>query len=211
MLRFTAQSGITQELQLPERILRKMIKEITNSIYPLSQNSISEIESWVQIENYKKRENFIRKGRQDLKEYFLLEGVCKSYLTNPEGEEITISFFKEKSIISPYTTRTQENISILNFQALTDVKLATINAHEFERMMINNLEIRNFANTVLRNELAQKVEKEIALASLTAKERLLKFRERFPILENLIPHTDIASYLGITNISLSRLRGDLAR
>ena len=42
-----------------------------------------------------------------------------------------------------------------------------------------------------------------------AKERLIEFRNKYKILENLIPHTDIASYLGITNISLSRLRKDL--
>ena len=86
-----------------------------------------------------------------------------------------------------------------------------MNAYEFEELMINNLEIRRFGNAVLRNELTRKVDKEIGLASLTAKERLLKFREQYPMLENLIPHTDIASYLGITNISLSRLRRDLAR
>jgi len=188
-----------------------MIKEIINSISPLAQNTINEIESLVQLENYKKGETFIKKNKPNVKEYFLLEGICKSYLINPEGEEITISFFNTKSILSPYTTRTQEGLSVLNFQALTNIKLATIDAKEFERLMISNLEIRNFGNTVLRHELSLKVDKEIALASLTAKERLLKFREQFPMLENLIPHTDIASYIGITNISLSRLRSDLAR
>lgn len=186
-----------------------MIKEIINSIYPLSTNSLNRIESLVEIKFLQKGEIFIKKNKRNSKEYFLLEGVCKSYVINPEGEEITISFFNEKSILSPYTTRTQEEISILNFQSLTDIKLAIIDATEFEKMMIDNLEIRNFGNTVLRNELYKKVEKEIGLASMTAKERLLKFRKQFPMLENLIPHTDIASYLGITNISLSRLRSDL--
>ena len=188
-----------------------MIKEIINATYPISNNSLNEIESLLELVEYNKGETFIKKGRRNLNEYFLLEGVCKSYLINPEGEEITISFFNEKSLLSPYTTRTQGEISVLNFQALTNIKLATIDAKAFEKLMIDNLEIRNLGNTVLRVELSKKVDKEIGLASLTAKERLLKFREQFPMLENLIPHTDIASYLGITNISLSRLRSDLAR
>jgi CRP-like cAMP-binding protein len=75
--------------------------------------------------------------------------------------------------------------------------------------MIEVLEIRNFANTVLQNELLAKIDKEIGLASLSAKDRLLHFRNKYPLLENIIPHPDIASYLGITNISLSRLRRDL--
>ena len=59
-------------------------------------------------------------------------------------------------------------------------------------------------------ELQNKVEKEIEMASLTAKERLINFRNKFQSLENIVPHTTIATYLGITNISLSRLRKELS-
>lgn len=188
-----------------------MIEEIINSIYPMSTNSLKELEALIEVEAIKKGETFIKRNKRDKKEYFVLDGVCRSYLINPEGEEITISFFTSKSILSPYTTRTIEEISVLNFQALTAVKTVAIDAAKFEKLMIDNLEIRNFGNTVLRNELARKVDKEIGLASLTAKERLIEFRNQFPMLENLIPHPAIASYLGITNISLSRLRRDLMK
>jgi CRP-like cAMP-binding protein len=86
-----------------------------------------------------------------------------------------------------------------------------MDAKSFEKLMVDNLEIREFGNVVLRNELKQKVEKEIGMASLTAKERLVKFREQYPLLENIIPHTTISTYLGITNISLSRLRNELLK
>ncbi|MDP7645796.1 MAG: glycosyltransferase family 2 protein, partial [Candidatus Peribacteraceae bacterium] len=47
--------------------------------------------------------------------------------------------------------------------------IATIDADEFEKLMVEDLEIRHFGNSVLRNELMQKVQKEIALASLKGK------------------------------------------
>ena len=106
-------------------------------------------------------------------------------------------------------SRTTNGKSILNFQALTDLKLGAMDASKFENLMVENLEIREFGNTVLRNELTEKIDKEISLASTTAAERLIKFRKKHPMLENLVPHPTIASYLGITNISLSRLRRDL--
>ena len=72
--------------------------------------------------------------------------------------------------------------------------------------MIVDLEIRDFGNSVLKIELMAKLQKEIALASLKGKDRLLLLRKNYPNIENLVPHSDIASYSGITTISLSRLR-----
>lgn len=189
--------------------MTEKVKNIINSIYPISNKSFGEIEKLLKFETYSKGEIFISRNKWNEKEYFALKGISKSYLINPDGDEITISFFLENTILSPHPIRTSKNISNLYFKALTDIELASINANDFENLMIENIEIRNFANTVLQNELISKVEKEIGLASLSAKERLIEFRNKFQILENLIPHTDIASYLGITNISLSRLRKDL--
>ena len=78
-----------------------------------------------------------------------------------------------KSVLSPFTTRTRQNRSVLNFQALSDIKLGAMDATKFEELMVQHLEIREFANTVLRNELQKKVTKEIEMASFAAKERLL--------------------------------------
>lgn len=189
--------------------MKKSVKQIIDLVYPISQKSYEEIEGYIEYERFKKGEIFIKRGRPNKKEYFLLNGICKSYLINPEGEEISISFFLDNSIVSPNQIRTSKDNSNLHFKALTDLELASINAKYFENLMIENIEIRNFANTVLQNELVSKVEKEIGLASLTAKDRLIAFRKKYKSLENYIPHTDIASYLGITNISLSRIRKDL--
>lgn len=136
----------------------------------------------------------------------MIQGICKSFLYSPEGEEITLSFFMSNSIISPHTTRSKDGKSIINIKSLTDGEVATIDAEKFEQLMVDDLEIRHFGNTVLRNELIEKVQKEIGLASLPGKIRLQNLRAKFPNLENLVPHSDIASYLGITTISLSRLR-----
>jgi CRP-like cAMP-binding protein len=189
----------------------KFIKSIFDSFGPLSENSFNLLYDLLEYEVHCKGDVFVEKDKINKKEYFIISGICKSFLINPKGENITITFYSDKSVLSPNSARSYKGKSIFNFQALTEVKLAAINSDKFEKMMIQNIEIRNLGYSIMINELSQKVDKEIAMASMTAKERLIKLRTQYPLLENLIPHTDIATYLGITNISLSRLRNQLVR
>ncbi len=189
--------------------IKELTRPLVNKVSSVSEGSLDLVIDLIVIEDYEKGELFIDRGKKNNKEYFVYEGVCRSFLLSPEGEEVTISYFLEGSVLSPNKTRTANQISHLNFQALTNITVASLNADKFEQLMINHMDIREFGNMVLQNELLAKVEKEIGLASLNAKERLILFREKYHSLENQISHVDIASYLGITNISLSRLRKEL--
>jgi CRP-like cAMP-binding protein len=189
--------------------IKERTRPLINKVSTVSEGSLDLISDLILVEVYEKGDVFIDRGKRNNKEYFVYEGICRSFLLSPEGEEVTISYFLEGSVLSPNKTRTANQISHLNFQALTKLTLASLNADKFEQLMINHIDIREFGNMVLQNELLAKVEKEIGLASLNAKERLILFREKYHVLENLISHVDIASYLGITNISLSRLRKGL--
>lgn len=189
--------------------IKERTRPLVHKVSPVSEGSLELISDLILVEVYEKGDVFIDRGKKNNKEYFVYEGVCRSFLLSPEGEEVTISYFLEGEVLSPNKTRTANQLSQLNFQALTKLTIASMDADKFEQLMINHLDIREFGNMVLQNELLSKVEKEIGLASLSAKERLILFRKKYHFLENLISHVDIASYLGITNISLSRLRKGL--
>src|SRR5688572_15531105 len=188
-----------------------LAKEILNSISSISEKSFNELESIFNLISVNKDEIFIQIGKKNNSEYIIVNGFCRSFLINPEGEETTLSFYKNKSVLSPHIIRTKNQFSLLNYQALTELELIEFDSDKFLSLMIENMEIRNLGNTILLNELIAKTGREIALASLTAKERLVNFRNDYIILENLIAHPIIASYLGITNVSLSRLRSEIIK
>ena len=185
------------------------IEDIFKNIYPVAPDSLQKVMDITENQNLSRGTTFIEINKRNNFEYFLFDGICRSYILNPDGEEITIAFFKPGSVLSPWVTRTIEGISNLNFESLTDVKFGVLDASKFLDLMVEHLDIREFGNMVLKLELQRKIEKELGQASLTAKERLIKFREEYSMFENLVPHTTIATYLGITNISLSRLRKEL--
>lgn len=195
---------------IPEQA-EQLIRTVFSDVHPVSAHAYAELRAIFKMHAVAKNEVFIRAGQRNHSEYIVLNGYCRSHVLNPDGDEITLSFYREKSILPPHIIRTRAGVSLLNFQALTPLELVEFDAGAFVHLMINNLEIRELGNTILKNELIRKTEKEIALASKTAKERLALFREEFAPLENAIPHPYIASYLGITNVSLSRLRNESRR
>ena len=186
------------------------IADIINSYSTVSSDSITELSHYMEFMTIPKDTIFIKTDSYNTYDYFLLKGISRSFIFNLKAEDVTISFFQDKTILTPNVARTFKGRSTLNFEALTDIEIARFEAMELVKLMRERSEMRNFANAVLQKELILKSNKELDNASLTAKQRLLKFREQFDSLENLIPHPMIASYLGITKISLSRIRRDLA-
>lgn len=81
----------------------------------------------------------------------MIEGIVKSFLYSTECEDVKISFFMSGSIISTSSTRNEEGKLIINIRALTEVHIAAINATEFEKLMIEDLEIRDFGKICLKN------------------------------------------------------------
>ena len=77
--------------------------------------------------------------------------------------------------------------------------------------MMADIAIARWGDAVLAQELVRRVDRELALATQPAKERLLALRAEKPGLEDTVPHHHLASYLGMTPVSLSRLRGKLRR
>lgn len=186
------------------------MKEIYNifcKIYPLSTNDIDKISGIIEIVHYEKMIDFVSINSHNNYEYIVIDGVCRSYVIDFEGNDATLSFFASGDAIPFNQVRMLNGKSVYNIQALTLAKVACFNSKAFSELMMDNKEIEKWGRTVFNIELKNKVEKEIVLIALSAKDRLLQFRNRYPCLENLIPHKYIASYLGISTVSLSRLRG----
>ncbi|WP_459211768.1 Crp/Fnr family transcriptional regulator [Aquimarina rhabdastrellae] len=189
--------------------LEDEFRKCMTKISPISDMTFKELMAITTFETYEKGATFVKTKKRSSKEFMLLDGISKSYVHNLKGESVTISFFLEGKFITPSFNREIEGTSNVNLMAMTNIRLAVMDSAKFEEILIKRNDLKTFGNEVLQDELAQKINKEIGLASLTARERLLNFRKKYHQLENIIPHSDIASYLGITNVTLSRLRKDL--
>ncbi len=156
-------------------------------------------------------EHLARQGEPNDKEYVLLSGKVVSLIGDAEGREVCVGFFIGPCVITPNLARTAEGKSLVSLRAETDGQAASVEAAVLLNLMRGSSEIEDWANAILRAELGRKTSREWSLAALKAKERLEWFRRQYPDHETLFNHSQISSFLGMTPVTLSRLRnsGDL--
>ena len=139
-------------------------------------------------------------------EFVLLDGCLVSSICDQDGKEVSVELFAGPCVITPNIARTRDGVSLVSIAATTDALLARIDSDQLSNLMIASEPIRNWANGVLREALCRKVEREWCLAALKGAERLTWFRQAYPGYEDIFPHMLIASFLGVTPVTMSRLR-----
>jgi CRP-like cAMP-binding protein len=184
---------------------------ILNTYAPVGPDSVKLILDGGSIEQYKKNEVVFHEKRFNAFEYFQLEGVSHRYNTDFETNTLTTGIYQNKIVITPHFARTTNSQSIFTLQALTDCTFLKVPAGTFIDISDQNQQIRMFGRGVIEKEFIRSLNFEVLFRSSSAKDRLIYFRDNYPGLENIIPHTIIASFLGITPVSFSRLRNELAK
>ncbi|MEL6549017.1 MAG: Crp/Fnr family transcriptional regulator [Pseudomonadota bacterium] len=153
-----------------------------------------------------KAQHLARQGDPDGKEYILLSGKMVSLIGDAEGREVCVVFYVGPCVITPNLARTAGATSLVSLKAETDGRAASVDAAVLLDLMRGSPAIEAWANAVLRAELARTTSRKWSLAALKAKERLEWFRSCCPDHEALFNHGQISSFLGMTPVTLSRLR-----
>lgn len=158
------------------------------------------------INNWPVGSHMSSQGERDENEYLLLSGRARSVVTDTEGTEVSLNLYAAPMVITPNIARTSEGRSLVDIEILDDAVAATIPAAKLMDLMVNIESIREWGNSLMRAELTRKVEREWCLAASNARQRLEWFRKVHPEYEALFAHFHIASYLGMTPVTLSRAR-----
>jgi len=191
--------------------MQDIIDDILNYFGIVSADSKQLFRDKSILKEIPKNTDIFIEGRKNDFEYFLISGLAHRYNISDKGDLVTTGFYISKSVITPHFARTNLGKSIFSLQTLTDSVIVEISVRQFDSLRHNFQGFQKFGQQIIETELARTFFTEVVFRSYNARERLLTMRKQYPNIENLIPHNIIASYLGITNVSLSRLRNKLAR
>lgn len=141
---------------------------------------------------------------------FVNRGCLRSYSIDAEGKEHVVQFaIEDWWMTDPYSYLTGES-SGYNIDALQDSDLLLLEKSSFEKLPLEIPKFERFFRLLLENKYIANQRRITAALSASAEERYLHFIKAYPALTQRISQRHIASYLGITPQSLSRLRKELS-
>ena len=156
-----------------------------------------------------KGELFLKAGQRCNHLYFIMSGFIRVYYYDLNGNEITHWFCAKDSIITSPFSFLKKEPNILFFEALEETEMVLMNANQLDKLIAHQPEL----GTALRHinaEFAMVLSRRImSIHNQTAEQRYLELMKDHPLLFQLAKLSHIASFLGITQQSLSRIRKNL--
>lgn len=141
--------------------------------------------------------------------FFLHSGLVRYVSVSDEGKEFTQTFAKSPRIIGSTKAMVTEARVLFGIQALEDSMISSYPWRAFYEQMRQDVGFLECYAKFLERIFITKEERENAFVKHSAERRYLDFCADYPELKNVIPQQQIASYIGITPVALSRIRQTL--
>lgn len=162
------------------------------------------------VRSVKKGEFLLRIGEHCKHSFFVEKGLLRQFSIDNKGKEHIIQFAPENWFVTDRESVYFDQPSKYFIQAIEDSKVLLLEEHFIAALARQDQAFSDFNNRLLHNHIRHLQKRINLLLSATAEERYLDFINAYPDVLLRVPQTMVASYLGITPESLSRVRKDLA-
>ena len=184
--------------------------EFLNTYTDIDRSSFEKLKKISQYKVLKKNEAIVKEGELPTTGIcMLISGIMRAYMNAETGKQHNKKIFAPRSFVGGLTAIITNTPSRLTYEALTKCEIFEIDFKAFLNLCKKDIKIANLYNKILENIFMEYEERSLELMSMDATERYLKLRERIPHIDDLIPQFQIASFLGITPVQLSRIRKNL--
>jgi len=181
-----------------------------NSYTKINEASFKKLEKISTYRNLKKNEIIVKEGDIPLSGIcMLVTGIMRAYFSSESGKQHNKKIFTAPSFVGALTTIITKKPSRLTYEALTECKVFEIDFPEFINLCKTDISISNLYIKILENIFVDYEQRNLELISMNATQRYLELRQRIPNIDDLIPQYQIASFLSITPVQLSRIRRNM--
>ena len=186
--------------------LIKQLKDLSDGFgLGISEDAIEKAISFSRFKIYSKGEVIARTGDKATAAGFVISGVVRSYYVDNDGNDITQYFAPEGSWCVDSGMVGFEEMQA-NWEAIEDVTVMLFDVADMRALIYSDEQLKNVWIMALESGMRYKIYRENGFLVESATERYVAFRKRYPQLADRVPLRYIATYLGITPESLSRIR-----
>jgi len=180
--------------------------EFINTYVTLPDEAEKEILAAFEKEFFNKGELILQKDKICKKFYFVHHGLARSFYINENGKDITVWFFNSNSFLTAVESFFEQTPSYYNIQALEDTEVFSITYGKLLQLFDKYHCMEKFGRILSIKMINLLSEKLNSIQFQTAEGRYKYMLKKYPDIANQAPLGHIASYLGITQETLSRIR-----
>lgn len=175
------------------------------------KHETARLKKWEKFKPYFKpievaaRTILLHEGKVSRTMYFIEKGSLRTWI-NSEGREITTQFFFEGDSVSSIESFRSNKPSLYNIESLEPSTLQTITQKDFQQIIDSSPELKNEFEEHMFRRLFQIQQIFFSYLKNSPQQRYQELIEKYPHIVQRVPQHYIASYLGITSVSLSRIR-----
>ncbi len=185
------------------------LQEYFQKLKPMSVEKADEIASYFVKEKIDKQSLIIQEGKTSKKSYFLYQGIIRCYTNDTNGDEVTTRLFSAPDFLNDSLSFFKQEPSEENYETITDCLVWSINHENMQHCFHNIPEFREWGRMLLTMNYVQLHKHMLSFHKRTAQERYLDLLTAHPEIIQQVPLKVIASYLGVTKYSLSRIRKEI--
>jgi CRP-like cAMP-binding protein len=190
----------------PEReqiagILRKNIV-----LRRLPPPAFAELEPMLSVVDYRKGDVLLTQGAHDMEQYFVLDGVLKRVVSNPEGKEMILRFAKEDDMDTSYAAWKLRTPAPYSIRAVTRARVAKMPLPQWATFLEAHPDLKEDFEYEVMFLMSEVMAHTITLHLLDAPGRVHRFLRKHPELSERVPKKELASYLNLSAETLSRLK-----
>lgn len=175
----------------------------------LTDDEFDQLKEFYSFKSVEHNNFLLRAGELSRYAFFVESGLLQSFALDEKGGEHIIQFAPENWIISDRSSQYFDEPSDYYIKAIEPSVIVFLNPEFIEKASSMNATFTCFVESSLQRNVHVQQKRITSLLAMTAKERYLSFIEMYPSLLLRVPQWMIASYLGITPESLSRVRREL--
>lgn len=188
----------------------ELFEKYLRSNATFTASEMQQIEAVSVVKKLRKRQYLLQEGDVWVYNAFVASGCLRTYTVDAKGAEHILNFAIENWWTGDRQSLTSGQPSRFNIDAIEDSTVVLIKNEEFERLRQAIPALNELVNDILHRSFLASQTRIHAAISYSAEEKYREFLEKFPAFALRIPQHMVASYLGMTTETLSRIRRNLA-